>query len=380
MKYTDIPGNENVKASLLQMAVNQKFPHALILSGPAGNAKLALALSTAQYLNCQNPTESDSCGECPSCHLSSNFTHPDIHFSFPIIPRKSNDKPVCTDFYTPWREALQESAYLDYPQWMNRINKENKSGNIGREECRSIISRLSLRAFNGKNKILIIWLPEFLGKEGNHLLKILEEPPANTYFILVSDSVDQILPTIRSRCQMIQVPPFKAEELEKLVPDQIESDSETVAEAIFMADGNAAKLLEILEEENEQYAPLFRNWMLACYRRDMSLIMNNVQELATLTRETLQFFMVNGLHILRESLMFSQLTEYQTRIPQGQADFVKKFSKIIDPEGIDQLYKLLNNGIYESERNANPKIMLFELSLKIQDIFEGAKKRTEINI
>lgn len=380
MRFQDIPGNNTTKSSLLQMAMNHKFPHALILSGPEGNAKLALALATAQYLNCQNPSETDSCGDCPSCHLASSFTHPDIHFSFPIIPRKPNDKPTCVEFYTQWREALKASAYLDYSQWMDRINKDNKSGNINREECRSIISRLSLRAFNGKNKILVMWLPELLGKEGNHLLKILEEPPANTYFILVSDSVDLILPTVRSRCQMIQVPPFQTEELEKLVSDQLETEAEKVAEAIFMADGNASKLLKILEEENEQYAPMFRNWMLACYKRDMSLIMSNVQELAGLSRETLQFFLVNGLHILRESLMFSQLGEYQTRIPEGQADFVKKFSKIIDPEGIDELYKLLNEGIYESGRNANPKIMLFDISLKIQDIFEGAKKRTEINI
>lgn len=380
MRFSDIPGNHIEKEQLARIRESGKIPHAILFSGPSGNAKLALALAFAQWLNCSNPGENDSCGVCENCHLSGGYVHPDMHFSFPIIVRKSGDKPICTDFYEPWREALKENPFLDYYFWIGKISKDQKQGNIPREECRSIINRLGLRAFYGKNKFMIIWLPEYLGKEGNHLLKILEEPPKDTYFLLISENAEEVIPTILSRTRMFKTLPFEESDIRQFLEKEEVADKDMINQIIFMSNGDMNRAQQLTRENADDFSVIFREWMLMCYRRDVAGAMDWCNKRSTFTRDEMQNFMKNGLYILRECLLIKEIADYQTRVPLSQVEFVKKFSKILDAEAIEAMYLKINDAIYHTERNANAKIMLFELSLKIQDIFEGAKKRLEINI
>ena len=380
MQFRDIPGNDKEKEILLRTYHSGNTPHALMFTGPTGNAKLALALAFAQFLNCKNPGEDDSCGTCDNCHMASGYVHPDIHFSFPTIPKKSGDKPISTDFYEPWRSALKENPYPDYYYWIEKISKDNKQGNITREECRSIMNRLSLKAFCGKSKIMIIWLPEYLGSNGNSLLKILEEPPKDTYFFLVCDDLDTILPTILSRTRIIKTSPFSENDIRGYLEKEDVLDVGMLNQIIFMANGDMNRARQLMLNTGDDFSTLFREWMLMCYRRDMAASIEWCNTQAGFPRDVMQNFLKNGLYILRECLLIMKIEDYQTKVPVSQVEFVKKFSKILDSEAIEALYLKINDAIYHTERNVNAKIMLFELSLKIQDIFESAKKRLEINI
>ena len=194
MAFSNIIGQEKVKQMLHQMVHGDRLPHALLFLGPSGSGKLALALALAQYLLCENRQDSDSCGQCPSCSKSQRFIHPDLHFSFPSVGTN-----VTSDSFLPqWRKWMEENPYLTVNEWLQSIGAENRQGNINKEECAAIIRKLSLKIFEGSHKILVMWLPEYLGKEGNRLLKLIEEPPEDTIFILVAENQELILNTILS--------------------------------------------------------------------------------------------------------------------------------------------------------------------------------------
>ncbi|RMG84042.1 MAG: hypothetical protein D6714_08740, partial [Bacteroidetes bacterium] len=202
MLFNDVLGQQAAKDSLRQMAMSDRVAHALLFAGPGGSGSLSLALAFAQYLLCARPTPTDACGQCPHCLKAAKLIHPDIHFSFPTIGTN-----VKSDHFLPqWRQAMATNPYLSLNDWLQKIGAENKQGNINKEECLNIIRKMSLKTFESPRKVLIIWRPEFLGKEGNRLLKLIEEPPENTHFILVAEQPDQILNTILSRCQLFKIP------------------------------------------------------------------------------------------------------------------------------------------------------------------------------
>jgi len=191
MQFSEVVGQVLVKQRLLQGFVAGRIPHAQLFLGAEGSGALPLAFAYAQFLLCENKTEMDSCGDCGNCRKSRQWSHPDIHFSFPF-PGKKGEREVATDLYTPWRAKLTESPYLTYAAWMRSLDAENKQGNIPISECRAILRNLSLKSFSGGYKILIMWLPEYLGKEGNVLLKLIEEPPEKTIFLLVAEDSEEV--------------------------------------------------------------------------------------------------------------------------------------------------------------------------------------------
>src|SRR5688572_28198421 len=213
MLFKDVIGQQDLKRKLIADARKNTVSHAQLLLGPLGHGGLPLALAFSQYLNCENPKEDDSCGVCPSCSKAGKLIHPDIHFSFPFP--KVDKKERCDEFIHDWREALQENPYLDLFSWMSRFEAENKQPNIPIRECHDIFHKLSLKAFESPYKVVVLWLPEYLGKEGNSLLKILEEPPDRTVFIFVAENSDMMLPTILSRMQIIKIPHIEYGALEE---------------------------------------------------------------------------------------------------------------------------------------------------------------------
>jgi len=216
MQFQNVIGQFSAKHKLQNMMASGRMPHALLISAAEGFGGLPLAVALAQYINCENPTAQDSCGVCEACNKIKKLIHPDVFFTYPTVPQKSGDKPVSTDFIKQWRKAFSENPYLTYNQWLTQITDDNKQGNITVNECHEIIKRISLKNYEGKFKVQIIWMAELLREAGNALLKSIEEPPANTVFILVTEQPELILNTILSRTQMLRLPPIEHEAIEKM--------------------------------------------------------------------------------------------------------------------------------------------------------------------
>src|SRR3954464_2966187 len=274
MLFGNVIGQLNTKAHLLEMVKQNRLSHALLFLGKEGSGALSIALAFAQYMVCDkiqnrqksaeaalplfglnassqqqtanNNQQTDSCGECPSCVKAAKLIHPDVHFSYPVIPKKSGDKPISTDYITEWREFVKLYPYGNAFDWLQFIGAENKQGNITAEECNDIIHKLSLKSFESGYKILIMWMPEYLGKEGNKLLKLIEEPPANTLFILVAENDDQLLPTILSRCQLIKIPSPSSDAIKEALMQKAGAASEIATQIAGIAEGNYREALQLL--------------------------------------------------------------------------------------------------------------------------------------
>src|SRR5674476_268285 len=215
MQFKDVIGQDSIKQKLIQAVAEDRIPHAQLLVGPQGNGKLALALAFAQYINCPDKHENDSCGVCSSCRKYAKLIHPDLHFTIPVIKTGAIDKPTSSDYMTKWRQYFGENPYPQYEKWMQIIADENKQGAIYVDEARDLIHKLNQKSYEAEYKVSVIWLPESMNLScANKILKILEEPPEKTIFILVSEAEERLLSTIRSRCQVIRVPKISDKDLQ----------------------------------------------------------------------------------------------------------------------------------------------------------------------
>jgi DNA polymerase-3 subunit delta' len=367
MKFADIIGQEKIKQQLVKSVENKKLSHALMFLGSEGNGALALAIAFAQYVNCENKTGSDSCGECPSCAKSSKYAHPDIHYSFPVI-KKETKPPISLDYIKEWRKALIENPYMSYLDWLNYMDFENKQGNITIEECHSIIKTLSLKAFEGNYKVLIMWLPEFLGKSGNTLLKIIEEPAPNTLFIFVAHDRELILNTILSRTQIIPVPKLNNSDItDKLITDY-ELSAELANDIALLANGNYSEAARLMNSENNSHFESFVKWMRACWNPNMLEVLQWVNENAEKGRENIKDFLLFSIRMMRESALIKFDLNKISKVSEKESEFVFKFSGRLNQNNLPQLYELLNKSYYYIERNANPKILFFDLSLQVHKL------------
>ena len=346
------------------MVANNRRPHALLFLGGEGCGKLALAIAFAQYVLCTNKQEGDSCGVCSQCTKVSKLVHPDLHFSYPVVGTK-----VISESYLPeWRAAMEQNPYLNVNQWLQSIGAENKQGNINKDECVSIIKKLSLKIFEGSHKILIMWLPEYLQKEGNRLLKLIEEPPENTLFILVAEQSEKILNTILSRCQIVNIHPLSDEETAAGLV-QRGAAPERARQAAFLVNGNVNEGLQVLENAENDNAKLFLEWMRKCWKGNGAEIVPWVNEkFATLGRENQKHFLAYALHFMREYTLLKATGNENMRLQTAEAETAKKFTKIIEFSQIEPILSLLTDCSYYIERNANPKVLFLDASIKMHGI------------
>ena len=327
LKFNNIIGKEIEKAQLISKVKKGKLPHAQLFVGKPGCGKLAMVLAMVQYLLCEQKLDSDSCGACKACAKTSKLIHPDVHFSFPVIPKKSGTKPVSNDYMEVWRTTLIDNPHLSYIDWMHAIGAENKQGNITKEECRSIIQKLSLKPFESKDKVLIMWLPEYLGKEGNSLLKLIEEPPPNTYFFLITENTDAILPTILSRTQLTHIKPYsRSEIMTYLSSNYSDVDTEAVA---FLANGSVNAAQKFTEHTDSGLSEAFKVWMRLSYSRDVPKLMAWSDEMGAKGRENIKNFLSYSLGIVREILAYKAIPNYTVRLNKDEQQFVTKFSGVV---------------------------------------------------
>ena len=371
MQFSDIAGSQKVIEQLIQSYRNNKLSHALLFSGNEGTGGLAMALAFSQYLLCENPTENDSCGSCDSCQKNKKFIHPDLHFTFPVYSKGSGKPSLSADFISEWRKAIGQNPYIRYIEWINTISSENKQGNISMAECHDIIKRLSLKSYEGGYKIQIIWMAEHLGKNGNSLLKIIEEPPQKTLFIFIANNSELILNTIRSRTQSLLIPPI----LKKDITDKLVKDfnlSQTEAENIAnIADGDFSEALRLYHKGKNEYSDMYIEWMRMCYKLDMTGIISWSNRMAGIGREQQKDFLRFCLRLTREALIYSNQTHEINYISEDEKNFLEKFSAFITNNNSDRIYKILNESYYHIERNASPKIIFFELSLQINKLLRN---------
>lgn len=369
MQFSSIPGQVSVKNRLLNACNQGRLPHAIMLHGPEGNGAMAFALAVISYLLCENKSETDACGECDSCSKTKSFIHPDVHFSFPTF--NSDGSKLSDTFIKDWRKCLKENPFMNYEDWMEAIKgkeDQNKQGNITAEECREIIKKLSLKSFEGGKKFMMIWLPEFLGQSGNILLKLLEEPPAETHFILVAEDINQVLPTIISRTQLFSIPAFSSDAIGTFLKQHSEiSDKDAVAIS-FLSKGNLSVAQHLMHEEDTAYTDNMRKWLQDCYSRNLSALNEWVTKTSATGREKIKQFLENSLYVFGECLHCRLIPNHTPRVPEANAKFVTDISKILSEGKIERIYKLINDTIYHIERNANPKISLFNLSLNLRNI------------
>ncbi len=366
MAFSNIIGQDKVKQMLHQMVLGDRLPHALLFLGPSGSGKLALALALAQYLLCENRQDGDSCGQCASCSKSHRFIHPDLHFSFPTIGTN-----VTSDSFLPqWRKWMADNPYLTVNEWLQSIGAENRQGNINKEECAAIIRKLSLKIFEGSHKILIMWLPEYLGKEGNRLLKLIEEPPEDTIFILVAENQELILNTILSRCQIVKINALPDDDIVEGLIKVRQLDIETARAVAHLANGDFNEALQLAGNQENDNAALFLDWMRKCYIGNGPELVEWVDNFATLGRENQKYFLNYALHFMREYMVLKLTGNDQVRLRPNELKTAKNLVKVIEMDQLERMVQLLTDCAYYVERNAHPKVLFLDTSIQMNKLLK----------
>ncbi len=379
MLFKDIPGHNSIKNSLRQTVKDGRISHAQLFIGPEGNSKFAIAIAYARYINCSNRNDEDSCGKCPSCIKINSLSHPDLHFIYPVAPTKAFLKAVSDDFSGEWREYISETNLNPtLNEWYQTIGIEKKQGIINAKDCNNIIKKLSFKHYEAPYKIMVIWMVEKLYySAAPKILKILEEPPDRTLFLLIGENQDLILSTILSRTQINRIPPHKPQDIVEYLKEYTEYSDNEIKRAAQIADGNikAAERILKLNESDVNNLETFRMWMRQCYQYKVLEVTDTISEISRKNREEQKAFLTYALKITRNSLLINNNNQKLVQLPDDELDFNTKFSPFIDNENALEFAKLFEESIRHVERNANSNILLLNLSMKLMDLIKAAKER-----
>jgi DNA polymerase-3 subunit delta' len=404
MQFQSITGQKETKEQLIQMVQHNRLSHALLFLGKEGSGALQLALAFAQYIVCEKgsvkktiieepslfgepepaptrnekqETASDSCGICLACKKANELVHPDIHFSYPVITKKPGEKPISTDFIKEWREFIAKNPYGNVYDWLQFIGAENKQGNITAHECNDIIRKLNLKSFESEYKILIMWMPEFLGKEGNKLLKLIEEPPPNTLFILVAENEGQILPTILSRTQLVKIPALTNLEVEASLELHAGVGMEKAQQIAALAEGNYREALQLLQHADDDWELMLREWLNAIIRTGPVAQVKWIDETAKLGREKQKQFLKYFIHLLEQAIRIRVIAPTneqrgnEKQETRNEFDFASRLNKLCSLSQQEAIINELDKASYYIERNANAKMLFHALSIRLYHIINN---------
>lgn len=395
MQFADIIGQQEVKQQLAELVQHNRLSHALLFLGKEGSGSLSLALAFSQYVVCEKVNgkntaiqagpslfgdpqpqtsnlklQTDSCGVCSACLKAQQFVHPDIHFSYPTVTKKPGEKPIATDFIAEWREFLKLNPYGNSFDWIELIKeKENSQGKITAEECNDIIRKLSLKSFESEYKILIMWMPEMLGTEGNKLLKLIEEPPPNTLFILVTENEAQVLQTIVSRCQLVKIPALATREIEEALISRNKTEPAIARQVAGVSDGNYREALQLVQHAEEDWQSLLREWLNAILKTGPVAQTKWVEEASRLGREKQKQFLRYFNHLLEQAIHYRIMGE-RLNIGEKERDFAERLNKIAGIEQQQAIIEELDRASYYIERNAHGKMLFHALTIKLYHIIQ----------
>ena len=392
MLFKDVIGQQPIKQHLAEMVKQNRLSHALLFLGKEGSGALPLAMAFAQYIvslpqpapivedlfggmTALEPTPAyihpDDIASQNAFQRAGQLIHPDLHFSYPVIPKKPGDKPTSTDYIAEWREFIKSYPYGNVYDWLQFIGAENKQGNITADECNDIIRQLNLKSFESEYKVLLLWMPEYLGKEGNKLLKLIEEPPPNTLFILVAENDEQILPTILSRCQLIKIPQLENREVEQALIERANTLPDTARQVAGICEGNYREALKLLQHTDEDWQSLLREWLNATLKGGPIAQVKFVEEASKLGREKQKQFLRYFNHLLEQSIRIKVLGAEQVMLGDNEKDFAQRLNKIASVSQQQAIIEELDRAAYYVERNANAKMLFQALTIKLYHIIQN---------
>jgi len=368
MFFKEIIGQNATKQRLVHSVKEERVSHAQLFAGPEGSGKLALAIAYAQYVACTNRQENDSCGECPSCKKYRKLIHPDLHFVFPVIKTPKFKEPVSDNFLEEWRQMIAQNPYFSADQWFDQIGVENAQGLIYAHQSEEIIRKLNLKSYESEYKVMIIWLPEKMHVAcANKLLKMIEEPPAKTLFILITENEEDIISTIRSRCQLITIHPIDPVSLEKAISVLPEAEGLDIRNIVHLARGNYAKALELLQPDEQTLFNLerFKELMRFSYGRKFGDLFKWVDQVAGIGREKQKSLLAYFLIILRENFIYNLKNRELSFMSDQEEEFSKRFSPFINERNIVELTEVFETAFGHVGMNGNPRIIFTDVSFKI---------------
>ena len=410
MAFSKVIGQAQVKQNLAELVQQNRLSHALLFLGPEGSGALPLALAFAQYVVCEKvngrqepvaagpslfgeepapanggtspkggaPTPMmDACGICPACLKASQLVHPDIHYSYPVIPRKPGDKPVSTDYVPEWREFMEQYPYGNAYDWLQFIGAENKQGNITAQECNDINHKLSLKSFESGYKVLILWMPEYLGNEGNKLLKLIEEPPPDTLFLLVAENESLILQTILSRTQLVKIPLPEISDVEAALVVRSRLEPEQARRIAVLSEGNYHEALQLIRNADDDWQGVLREWLNAILKNGPIAQVKWIDEVSKLGRERQKQFLRYFNHLLEQAIRLRYIDAALLAIPEGEKDIALRLNKIADVAQQKAIIEELDRAAYYIERNAHAKMLFHALTIKLLHIL---RERTVVQM
>lgn len=378
MRFADIPIQARIKERLIYLVQSGQVPHAHLFWGPPGNASLTLALAFANYLNCHNKLPEDSCGRCSFCVKMSKLVHPDVKFTFPINTTKINSEGEITsnNFLKLWYPFIQQNPYSDLSDWSHYIGAEQKQLIIPKAEANYIGQYLSLQPFEGPYKIILIWLPEHLHPTAaNAMLKILEDPPLQTVFLLISTAPEKILTTLRSRLQQTYVPAFTDEAITNSIVARHALSPQKLAEIVGLSEGNLNKAYKLIEESQDETLEELKNWMRVCYAQDFTKLMRHVERFQEMQKENQKNFLTYIVYMLRHIMLVQSKSESLLKAHEEELQLAEKLSQLLDYASIQKLHIWLSEAQYYLDRNVNAKILFLNLSLRIVKIFKDIRQK-----
>ena len=381
MLFKEIPGNTLVKKRLISSVKNNRISHAQLFVGNSGSAKLALAFAYARYLNCANKLEEVSCGKCSSCSKYNNLSHPDLHLVFPVLKASGAKVAVSDNFINGWRDFILKNTYGSLNGWINTFRTENKAGDRGviyKDEAVSIHKKLALKNFEATYRVFLIWAPERMSVEtSNKLLKIFEEPPFGTIFLLVSENPTILLPTITSRLQKVQINDFSLEDMITFFKKE-NLGIESVKKLRNLAGADLGKMIQLIGDNIQEvdFFDHFSSWMRLIYKIDVANISQWVDSISLRGRRQQKLFLSYAIKMTRECLIFNFAHNSLLKLNENEFSFVSKFAPFIHEDNSIIIVEELEKAINAISRNANAKILFFELSLQMIKFLKVKRKFT----
>lgn len=369
MKFADIPGHDEVKTRLRAMVDTDRIPHALLIEGPAGTGKFALARAMAQYIHCTNRTpDGEPCGKCPSCQQHLSFNHIDTLYSFPVI-KKGRSTAISDDFLPQFTEFVGESPFMDFDLWLEKLDNINARPHIFVEEGAELLRKLGFMNRRSKYKIVLMWLPERLNDEtANKLLKLVEEPTGDTIFIMTSDNAREILPTIYSRTQRVNVLRYSDFQVTEWLIERGVAATKA-AHAASISKGNLNTALRLAESSDDdssaRFFDLFVSVMRLAYARKVAELRQWSLDVASLGREPAMQFLDYCTHMIRESFVMHLATPGLLSVNDAENAFLSKFFPFINEKNVEDMIDLFNRSRRDIAANANAKIIFFDLAVRI---------------
>ena len=370
MQFKQVIGQDHLKQRLIQTIRENHVPHAQLFLGPSGSGKLPLALAYAQYILCPNRTETDSCGVCPTCQKMQKLVHPDLHFVVPTNTTKSiKSNPESDLFMEEWREfVLKNEGYFNDTDWYAFLDIENKQGYMSVRDAASLLRKLNMKAYEGGYKIAIIWMAEKMRVEtANKLLKLLEEPPEKTVFLLITEDQDQLLATIRSRTALVKIPALDADSIGTALQQRFGCDLQQARDAAMISEGNWLTACRSFKdfEDHKFFFATFQQWMRLCFRAAYSEIIDFSANVKGIGRERQKELLEYGLRIIRNSMLFNNNLAEIVMLPDDEKTFNANFAPFVKPANLAQIVELFEEAIRHIERNGNAQLIFTDVSFKM---------------